>query len=531
MDKLFEEKIENYDLLQLENWIKRYRTAVKKEDFLDANKPKEDCEENYKKAVLDFIEKWKEHYKNNGAVYKKDDFKKAILANGINLDRIVLVLKKGKRTKKFDITERLYNSFLDNENIGIFQNLMDSFKEKRLDKINNYFELIKSLYSAEDYKQKIAELIRNKVKYEIQTLTVTIEDESIFDIDDIDELLNGLVVDVEKEPKTLKILNKDYPFLSSIGAFDVTRQVFYDFEEEAYKDISDKHFNKTFFINVGLYLSLDFDLFEMLLNLFGYTVEKSRVERDRLLTIFIDMGLSKEYIDISIEATNLRPLTPRVAGYQKRDLNFIDEFLKKPSYTVEEVKEFRITLQYGITKLKTFIRNKEESMQRAINKRADLEILYKDNKIQYINSDNEFELFEYENSENAKNYKDKISKNNQKIRKLKNAEYKSVEKKEENKNKIIKLTQENEELKKMLGVIESKMKELKKAKNDDLMLFKRTKKRLIKINEKIDFIFNSKYKSISIFDKHIEQYNNLTLDDIKNLLSEFEELYNKDFIP
>ncbi|WP_353096123.1 hypothetical protein [Tissierella praeacuta] len=525
MNKLFKEKIENYDLLQLEHWIRRCRTAVKKEDFLDTNKPKEDCEEDYKKAVLDFVEKWKEHYKDNETVYKKEDFKKAILGNGINLDRIVLALKKDRKTEKIDITEILYNRYLNNENLGIFNNLMDDYTNSRLKEIDKYFDLISDLDYIEDYKEKVAELIRNKIKYNIQTLTATVDDESILKIDDIEELLDALITNINQDLKILEKVGKEFPLLSSLKEFDVTKQTFYDFEDEANDGTYEKNYEKKFFINVGFYLSLNFELFEMFLSLFGYTIEKSRTNRDRILTEFIDIGFSKEYIDISIEANNLSPLTPRVAGYQKRDLNLIDKFLNQSSYTVEEIKEFKITLQYGITKLRNFIINKEEILRRAINKRAYIEILYKDSETQYINSDNEFELFEYENIDNEKNYRNKISNNMKKIHQLK------VKGKEENKDKIIELTQENEKLKEMLNVIEPKMKELKKAKNDDLRLFERTNQRFKKINEKINNIVSEKYKSINIFDEHIEQYNNLTLDDIKNLLSEFEELYNKDFIP
>lgn len=525
MNKLFEEKIENYDLLQLENWIRRCRNAIKKENFLDTNKSKEECEENYKKAVMDFMEEWEEHYEDNRDVYKKDDLKKAILGNGINLDRIVLVLIKGKKTEKIDITEILYNKYLNNESLGVFNNLMDDYTNNRLEEIDKYFNLISDLDYIEDYKEKVVELIRNRTKYNIQTLTATVDDISIFEIDDIEELLDALITDIDQNLKVLEMVSKEFPLLSSLREFDVTKQTFYDFEDEANDGTYEKNYEKKFFLNVGFYLSLNFELFEMFLSLFGYTIEKSRSRRDRILTEFIDIGFSKEYIDISIEANNLSPLTPRVAGYQKRDLNLIDEFLKKSSYTVEEIKDFKITLQYGITKLRTFILNKEEILKRAIKKRANIEILYKNSEAQYINSDNEFELFEYENSDNEITCKETISKNMKEIHQLK------IEGKEENKIKIIKLTQENEEFKETLKVIEPKMKELRKAKNDSLRLFERTNQRLIKINEKINNIVNEKYKSINIFDEHIEQYNNLTLDDIKNLLNEFEELYNKDFVP
>ncbi|WFA09575.1 hypothetical protein [Tissierella sp. Yu-01] len=526
MNKLFEEKIEHYDLLQLENWITRCRTAIEKEDF-DSNTPEDD----YKEVVLDFVEEWKEHYEDNDDIYEKDDFKKAILANGLNLDKIVLILEKGKKTKKIDLTEKLYNSFLNNDDIGIFQNLMSDYKNKRINKINDYFELIKDLDYIEDYKQKIVELIRNKTKYEILSYTATIQDETIFEIQDIDELLDALVVDIEVEPAILEITDKEFPFLNSINAFDITRQVFYDFEEEANKVHSNKYFNKKFFINTGLYLSLNFELFEMFLNLFGYTVENSRVERDRLLTEFIDIGFSKEYIDISIEANNLRPLTARVAGYQKRDLNLIDEFFRKSSYTIGEVKELKITLLYGITKLKSFIENKEESIRRTNNKFERLHRRLELEKEMLSKAENELEKYEAENFEDEENYRKEISDNNKNIYKLKHMITTTIEEKEKIKNELDYLVKENKKLTDMANNIRAEILELKRSRNAQAKILKSTEKSLNNTKNKLDRLCNEKYKSIDVFDKHIEQYNNLTLVDIKNLLNEFEELYNKDYIP
>lgn len=526
-NKLFKEDITKYDLLQLENWIRRCRNEIKKENYLNSNSPGED----YKKAVLDFVEEWQEHYENNEDIYEKDDFQKAILANGINLDRIILVIQKGKKIKNIDITEKLYNSFLNDEDISMFKNIMDDYIEKKLNKIDDYFELIAGLDYIEDYKQRIVELIRNKSKYEILSYTAIIEDEMIFEIDNIEDLFDALVIDIEEEPKVFEILEKDYPFLVGLNAFDITRQVFYDFEEEAFKDSSDKFFNKKFFINTGLYLSLNFNLFEMFINLFGYTVENSRVERDRILTEFVSIGLDKEYIDISIEANRLRPLTARVAGYQKRDITFIEEFLKKSSYTIEEIKEFKFTLQYSITRLKTFIENKEGTREKVIDKYNRVEKRLDLESIKLKDATDSLELYESKNHEDEENYRIQISENRQKLYVLKKKLSTSVSEKEENKRDIKALINENKELTDMASGIKGNIMELKKFRNEQLRIFKRTEKSFTNIQNKLKNIDTIKYKSLDIFNAHIENYNDFTLSEVKDLLKQFEDLYKKDYIP
>ncbi|MDU5080536.1 hypothetical protein [uncultured Tissierella sp.] len=529
MDKLFKEEIKNYDLLQLENWIRRCRNEIKKENYLNSNSPDED----YKEAVLDFVEEWKKHYEDNEDIYEKDDFQKAILANGINLDRIVLIMKNGEQSNKVDITESLYNSYLEDQDISIFKNIMDDFKEKRLNKIDDYFEMIDDLSKVDDYKIKIIELIRSKTKYNILTYTTVIDNEEIFKIDNVDELIEAIISsELVEEPATFEILEKEEPFLNSIYEFDITKQVFYDFEKYAYTEgLSNKHFQKKFFINVGLYLSLNLKMFEKLLNLFGYTIEKSKVEEDRLLSEFVYLGLDKEYIDISIEANNLRPLTARLAGYQKRNISYIDEFLKKSSYTIDEIKEFKFTLQYAITKLRSFVDKKEESWKKANYKYEKLKNKCKKEKDQFSIVGDKLELYEYKNYKDEDSYRIKISENNKSIYKLKNELTTSVAEKEKNKNDIKALINENKELTKMANNIKAEFLELKKFRNEQLRKLERTEKSINNTKSKLDKLSSEKYKSIDIFNTHIEKYNNFTLDEVKNLLDELKSLYNKDYLP
>lgn len=526
-NELFNEDLKEYDLLQLENWIRKCRTAIKKDDFKDSNT----AEEDYKKAVLDFVEEWKEHSKDekNEDIYKKDDFQKAILANGILLDRLVLILRSGKKEKKIDITEKLYDLFLKDEDLGIFNNLMTAFEEKELDKIDDYLKLIENIFDPEvnDYKEKIVELIRNKTKYEILTYTTVMDDEAIFEIDNVDELIETLLsTKIIEEPAIFETIEKEEPFLSSIYEFDITKQVFYDFKEDAYsEEFSNKSFQKKFFINVGLYLSLNLDLFEMLLNLFGYTVKNSRVDRDRLITDFIYIGLDKEYIDISIQANSLRPLTARVAGYQKRDINYINEFLKKTTYTAEEIIKFRYTLEYAMTKLSSFINHKEEMIKRAVHKLEKLEERIKLEEASYLNSQNELEIYEFENSENEENFKNEISKNRQKIRSLEKKDVVSLEDKKE----IDELKERNGNLAIMKNEINEKSLGLNRNKNEALRKLKNTKRSIDNTKNKILRLENTKYKSLDFFKENFEEYNNLTLLEIKDLLESFEILYNKDY--
>ena len=529
MDKLFKEELENYDLLQLENWIRRYRTVIKKDDF-NSNT----AEDDYKKAVLDFVEEWKEHSKDekNKDIYKKGDFQKAILANGIPLDKIVLILKSDTKERKVDITERLYDLFLEDKDLGIFNNLMSDYEEKRINKINDYFDLISALPSIDDYKIKIVELIRNKTKYEILTYTTVIDDETIFEIDNVDDLIEALLsAETIEEPIIFEAIEKEEnQFLDSLRGFEITRQVFYDFKDDAYsKEVSNKYFQKKFFINVGLYLSLNLDLYEMLLNLFGYTIKNSRIERDKLIADFVYIGLDKEYIDISIEANSLRPLSARVAGYQKRDINYINEFLKERDCNVEAVKKFRTTLLFAISKVRSFINHKEDSIKRKANKLNRLKDMLEVELEKLSIVENELAEFEMKHPKTEEEYKKEISENRQEISVLKNKPITSISEKEDNTKEVRKLTEINRQLIDEKNRITAKTTDLNRVIRNHYKKLEGIQARIKNTIDQKERVESTKYKSIDIFKEHIEEYNNLTLSDVKDLLERFEDLYNKDY--
>ena len=312
MNKLFEEKIENYDLLQLENWIRRCRNAIKKENFLDTNRSKEECEENYKEAVLNFLEEWKEHYENNKDIYHGETYKKAILASGLKKYDFIFKYKDKSRILNDDnFYNKLLEQYEQNNNV-----LMHSFSKTRLNSIfeyYNFFERELLDLDKNNYRKTISEWI--EYRFSNYSFIIEVDEEDILtkNIDDLIDLLKDTKVKIHFDKQFYK-LNK-MSLLEELYNFDIAKQPYYD-----YRDMNIiKDFGKKLILNIGLALSLDYDNYEKLLNIHGFSIENSLELRDILLKEMILTGLGKEYIDIALEDKNIMNIRKRSGLFDKRD--------------------------------------------------------------------------------------------------------------------------------------------------------------------------------------------------------------------
>ncbi len=308
MNKLFEEKIENYDLLQLENWIRRCRTAIKKENYLNSNRPLED----YKEAVLDFVEEWKEHYRNNEDIYNSETYKKAILASGLKKYNFIFKYKDKVRILNND---NFYNKLLKkhNQDDNI---LMQNFTQTRLNSTFDYYSFFdKKLLELDrnNYRKIISEQIENK--FNNYNFIIEVDDESILtkDVDDLINLLKDTKVNIHFEIKSDS--SNKMGLLEELYNFDIAKQQYYD-----YRNMNViKNFEKKLILNIGLALSLDYENYEKLLIIHGFSIENSKEIRDILLKEMIFTGLGKEYIDIVLEDKNIRNIKKRSGLLDKRD--------------------------------------------------------------------------------------------------------------------------------------------------------------------------------------------------------------------
>lgn len=515
------EELSKYDILQLEDWIRRCRNAIKIEDY-NTNNPVED----YKKAVLQFCDEWKKHYKENKDIYKSENFKKAILANGKLLNRVVLILKYGRKKKEVDITDRLYNALLNNEDLGVLNNLMAEFKDKRLNDIGEYFELVQSLKDAKDFPDQILNLIEGKVNYNIDYCVVEVLDDSIFEINDIEKLIEAVTnsKDVILNEEYIEPSKRKEPLLKSLEGFDIAKQQYYNF-----KDFLNIEFEKKFFINLCFYLSLDSDAFEIILNLYGFTIEDSKQDRDRIIHEFVACGFSKEYIEKSIEANNLKLLKLREFPNRSRDISLINDFSKR-ELNDKEKKEFLYTLEYAINRLESFVAKKEESRVKKQVKYNKYSQRLNNTIIAHRKASDDFEIFESNNYERIKELKDLISNTNKEISiKIKARAYSTP-------TEIAKLNKEITELKtkkQLYGVeltkLENDLSSLEKNKNELLRAIRYDEKVVEKHKTDLENFDNKKHESILILKTYINDYDNLTIPEINHKIKELKDLHKKHF--
>lgn len=308
--ELFKEAIQNYDLLQLENWIRRCRSEFKKENYFNNNSNK--TEEDYKEAVLIFVEDWKEHYENNEDFYDSEIYKKAILACGLKKYDFVFKSKNKTRILNDDVFyNKLLNHYDQDDNL-----LMYNFFETRLNSIFEYYVFFDTellLLNRNDYRKIICEWI--EYKFNNYSFVIEVNEESILssDIDELIELLDDAKVKVNFKKHCHKL--KKMALLRELYTFDITKQSYYDYKN---MDIV-KDFDKKLILNIGLSLSLDIDSYEKLLNIHGFSIENSKDLRDLLMKQMILNGLGKEYIDIVLEDKNIKDIKKRSGLFDKRD--------------------------------------------------------------------------------------------------------------------------------------------------------------------------------------------------------------------
>lgn len=358
MKDIFQENIEQYDSLQLADWINRCRIYIRKEDFSSSNTPQED----YLNAVVQFCSDWKNHYQKYKELYESDKFRKAILLNGINKDRIVIV----QNEREIDITENIFRNLMSDTPTPAFKNILEEYKNKLMKSIEEYYEIFQNLNSVEGHRNYICELLLHSGQYETVAYSIKLKDEKLLLHSDLFDKLTSK--DIEKTIEE-HFMPTDYSFEKySLGigrkynVLDIVKETLPKYnisptQYYEYKKEDKKHIDKKLFINIGFYLSLDIDSLEALMNVNGYTVVRSKEIEDKIISECFTIGFGQEYTDIvltsqgllSLKIRDLKRNTTLSIIFEESDISD-KRYLKALELAIKKVDKF---IGYKLKKLET----------------------------------------------------------------------------------------------------------------------------------------------------------------------------------
>ena len=385
--KIFDEKIQSFDILQLADWINRCRNYVAREYN---NRSDSDT---YEKMVKSFCDEWSNHYKQNKGFYESEKYQKAILANGIEKNKIIF-------QEKNDLTEDFFK-FINDPPKGM-KKLAKDYEDTAYKSIEEYHKFFMTLSDLKpsidqedndqektpDYKAKIAEMIDKRRFYDISYNISEIKDDKgrPLDLDEVKKLFSGTST-VSEEVKKLLDLEIDYytedqnikkskstPLIKLLKEHNIGKQLYTN-----YKSKLQIHFEKKFFYNMAFYFSLSAEALEKLMNAHGYSVKYSLHERDVLMWEYFCIGFSQEYVEL---LTRLRDknqsnkttkdssdnkekehfkIQPRKLHNKNKDIFYIDQF-KRDSSSVDK-KKYIITLESVIERLSKFVEKKRSQLR------------------------------------------------------------------------------------------------------------------------------------------------------------------------
>lgn len=365
MHRLFKVDISKLNLLQLAYWIKLCRNAVKPDI------------DNRTDHIAEFCEEWEEHGKTYEAVYNSKLYKQAILANAIEPDEYILDILG----EEYDVSNVMYKLTVSpNDKFDNIKSMIKDYTEKRIDDIEKYYGKAYTVLTAEKYREELRQLVVNRKENKINTIKVLKNEKKLLsknprrmlaNIDESTLVTEDYIFTEEKKKLSSKDnrINRDLGFKiyymkdvqADLDHFNIKRQQYYNYFDN--KLI--KEYDKKFFGNLAFYLSLDLEYAEMLYNMNGYTITKSRESSDEILTRCFKHGFPLLYATVLLEraADVTTTLNAREFPNRKPEFSIIDFELDAC-----ENEEYLKQLRYAINRVSKFLSAKYKSIDNRENK-------------------------------------------------------------------------------------------------------------------------------------------------------------------
>jgi|GEM_PF-2950066 len=363
MNELFDVDINKLNILQLADWIKKCRSAIKQSD-----KPQytENIELFYEKAV-EFCDDWENHAKQYADVYDSEKYQTAILVNGLTPDVFILSTPDGD----YDFTDIMHRLICNPDPIfHCMQPDIDEYATNREDAVIEYKNKLKALSKPDDHRELIKNLLIHRKEHNVRTFTL-LKNQKLLHTHSVEDLLKNMEKykredhSVRFSPRDKKLQKKgkrlesdeqtEYYYLKDViedlKAYQITKQVYYDYVGNVRKE-----FDKKLFGAMCFYLSLNLKYAEQLYILNGYTIQNSKEANDAILTKCFRLGFPLAYANALLYKAGYSSLNSRVFNTTKPE--FITENFEIPPSEADKaqfIKELRFATKH-ITK---FVANKE----------------------------------------------------------------------------------------------------------------------------------------------------------------------------
>lgn len=289
MDNLFNDKennIDNMNLIQLADWLRKCRTKYRSEEDIYKN--------NYEKYVYDvsgFCKEWEEYAKGHIGTFNSIEFKQAAKLQILPQAEYVITIKNNEPINATDdfkylqvensISSDLKSQSIDREakRVKSYQRFLNGYLKKgdrdELHKAVNYLTT-KTFTHEVSVLDKEADLTKKTVRQIISGAK-----RGKFKIEEREIIPGG--------GKTVS----DY-LVDVIRKNQINKNVYYDYiyPKEANKK---RIIKKMFFINIGFFLGLTIEEVEYMLTQEGYSIQNSRREDDKIVADSFKYFFPQEY--------------------------------------------------------------------------------------------------------------------------------------------------------------------------------------------------------------------------------------------
>lgn len=298
---IFKETLNGNNFMHIADWITECRNLVVREKY--------DTDEQYMEEVAAFCEEWQRHYEEQADAYESEEFQKALVYITFR-DRSILAIKYGS-TEKHKVDISTYSKVLDIpfERRDVIKKIGEEFQKYYGDLLNIFED------SNSAYKANLDDLIFKERFHEQELLVDAYMEGGRITAETFEDFV-AFCRKMREQRSYFILLSSELKKKSAYAAletFGVGRTVYSDFV--SYNNC-EKEYDKKMFVNLSFALGLSYNLAERLMNLNGYTLNSRGRTFDKMCSMALRCGFSRDMTIALIDKENavlakkFSPFTP-----------------------------------------------------------------------------------------------------------------------------------------------------------------------------------------------------------------------------
>lgn len=354
-----------------------------------------------REEVYEFIIETHTEYMTKQEGHEQEYQTAKILTDNKSLFDVKVELNNGIKSAEFKYEDAILNFATPSTKLG---SALEEYRQGTIEGIESYIKLIDLALKSKEYevlKKAIHVILKSRYAYELPKVLFKVDKsvkvESYKDIKNVKDNREQLELDIEddeeciwtglhyeKWSKLIDDLDDDATLtyntntiLSELQEAQINKSTYYDFfdanpnedkkEKSKYRNID---FERKFYINLALYLCMNFKQTEKFLQLNGFNLKSSLLPNDKLLLALIKLNLDHETIDMVMDKMEYKGLklgdSRRKASnkvideYRIRKVK-IDKGKEAPLSASEELK-YQTVIQQEINKIDRFLERRENQI-------------------------------------------------------------------------------------------------------------------------------------------------------------------------